>query len=75
MRGELFYTVRREIHGFQRRLFASLISLMIIAAGVVFLLGSLTFFLIEYLAFSKTITFLLIGIVLLFIGIIIKVIK
>lgn len=64
------YEVRRT----QRRIVKSLISFFMMALAIIFLTVGAVYLGVEYFAFSKTIAFLIVGIVLLIIGIVIKLI-
>ncbi len=62
-----------EIWKFKKKMFKDLFSIFVIMLGVMSLLLSGLFAMIEFLNFSKTLSFLIIGIIFLIIGIIIKI--
>jgi len=72
MEGEMTRRIAFEIRKTQRRFIKFLISFFIMALALIFLAVGVVYMSVEYFAFTKTLAFLTIGIVLLFIGIIIK---
>jgi len=70
---EIIHMIKVEIWKFERRLIKNLIAVFILLLGFAALALSFAFFLIEYVHLSKTISLLIIGIILLFVGIILKI--
>jgi hypothetical protein len=64
-----------EINRIQRKIMVELSSLVILMLAIIFLAIAAIYFLIEYLSFSKTISFLTVGIVILLIGLITRITK
>jgi len=62
-----------EMWKFKKKMFKDLFSIFVIMLGVMSLLLAGLFAMIEFLNFSKTLSFLIIGIIFLIIGIIIKI--
>ncbi len=75
VRHELFHKINMEITRIQKRMMKQLTSLVIVLTAIVFLAVAAVNFFIEYLLLTKTLSFLIIGILLLLIGIIIKLTK
>ena len=74
-KNEVYYRMRLELFKIKRQIALEFASLVIILTATVFLLIALAYFFVEYLFLTKTISFLIIGIIALFIGIIIRLIK
>ncbi len=72
---EITHKINVEASRIQRRMVKELSSLVILLTAVVFLAIAAIYFFIEYLSLNKTVSFLIVGIVLLFVGIIIRIIK
>lgn len=70
---EISRRIAYEVRRAQRRLIKSMISFFFIALSLVLLAIGGVYLGIEYLAFSKTLAFLTVGVILLLIGIIIKI--
>lgn len=64
--------VEKRINKIKTKVLKSVISLLIIALGSLFLILSLFFFLVEQLELSKSLSFLVIGVIILIIGFILK---
>ncbi|MBS3075363.1 hypothetical protein J4429_02795 [Candidatus Pacearchaeota archaeon] len=67
--------VSRRLNRFKKQIFREFIGLSFILMAIGFLSIALIFFLVEYLGFDKTLSFLIIGVIILIIGILIKLIK
>lgn len=75
VRQEISHKINLEISKIQQRIMRELSSLAILLIGIIFLSIAVVYFFIEYLLLTKTISFLIVGVILLFIGIIIRLIK
>jgi VIT1/CCC1 family predicted Fe2+/Mn2+ transporter len=64
--------IERRIARLERRFFSKMYSAMVVSSGAVLLVISAIFFFIEFLALTNTISFLIVGIALLFTGIMIN---
>ena len=62
----------RRVYIIKKQIMKELIAIFIILISIALLSASATFFLMEYLHLSKTLSFLIIGIIVLIIGILIK---
>jgi len=69
---EFSRTVLRRIYHLKRQIMKELIAIFIILIAIALLAISAVFFFIEYMHFTKTLSFLIIGIIVLIIGILIK---
>lgn len=67
--------VLRKLNQIRKQIIKDIFGILVIIIGVGLLGISAVFFLIEYLTLNKTLSFLIIGVVVLFIGIIIKIMK
>ena len=67
--------INHLINNIKRQFMKELLSIFTIIISIGLLSISAVYFLIEYLSFTKTLSFLIIGIIVLLIGIIIKLIK
>lgn len=72
---EFSHQLVRRIYQIKKQIMKELIAVFIILASIGLLAISSIFFLIEYIHLNKTLSFLIIGIIVLFIGILIKLIK
>ncbi|MEM0465517.1 MAG: hypothetical protein QXW97_02340 [Candidatus Pacearchaeota archaeon] len=72
---EITIRIIKKIRHFERYFIKSLIAVSVILTGIIFVSISATFLLIEYLKFTKTLSFAIIGFILILIGIIVKLIK
>ncbi|MEK6819076.1 MAG: hypothetical protein AABY10_04045 [Nanoarchaeota archaeon] len=68
-------TVTSQIHIIQKNVIKQFIGLAVIILALIFLAISVVFLFIEYLNLSKTISFLIVGIILLFAGLIVRLLK
>jgi len=75
IRKEVSHKINLEIAYMQRRIVRELISITVLLASIIFLVISAAYFLIEYFMLSKTLAFLIVGIILLLVGIILRIIK
>lgn len=69
---EFSRTILRRIDMYKRKIMKELIAIFIILISIILLAISAIFFLIEYLHLNKTLSFLIMGIIVLIIGIFIK---
>jgi len=72
---EFSRTIVKRIYQLKRQIMKELIAIFIILISIALLSVSAIFFLIEYIHLNKTLSFLIIGIIVLIIGILIKLIK
>ena len=72
---EAAHKIRMEIAGIKRQMFREFTSLTILLASIIFLSIAAVYLFIEYFMLSKTLAFLIVGIILLLIGIIIRITK
>lgn len=70
---ELSRSLQRKIHEIKKKIMKELVAIFIIIISVALLAISGIFFLIEYINLNKTLSFLITGIMVLFIGIILKI--
>jgi len=70
---EFSHLFMRRIYQIKKQIMRELMAVFIIIISVGFLAISGVFFLIEYIHLNKTLSFLIIGIIVLFIGILIKI--
>ena len=70
---EFLQAILMRINEIKRKIIKEIVAVLIMLFGFVLLVISALFFLIEYIHLTKTISFLIIGIIVLFIGIIIKI--
>jgi len=69
---KIIYKIKKSIIELQRKFILNLFSSLIILVSLIFIAISLVFLLIEYFLLTKTLAFGIIGLILLFLGIIIK---
>lgn len=67
-------SVSAKIDSIQRNIMRKFVSLFFILLAILFLAASTAFLFIEYFNLSKTISFLVLGIILMFIGLIVRLI-
>lgn len=72
---QIFGRIMFRVKEFKRKLIKDIAAVLIIVISLAFLSVAAIYFMIEYLHFTKTISFAIVGIVLLIIGIIIKLIR
>ncbi|MBM3233952.1 hypothetical protein FJZ19_02560 [Candidatus Pacearchaeota archaeon] len=70
---EMIYRMKLEMWKFQRKVMKTIISACILLLSVAMLALAAIFYLIEYAHLSKTISFLILGIILLVVGILLKI--
>lgn len=70
---EFSRTILRRVYKIKRQIMKELIAIFIILISIGLLAISAIFFLIEYIHLNKTLSFLIIGIIVLIIGILIKI--
>ncbi len=70
---EFARTILHRIEMYRRKVIRSIISAFIILISIIFLSISAIYFLIEYIHLTRTISFFIIGIILLIAGIVIKI--
>ncbi len=71
--GEFVNSIVSTVKEFTNHLMRKLLATLIIASSIIIFALSAVFFGIEYLALSKTISLLIMGIILLLIGVVVKV--
>ena len=71
----LSYRIEKILSQIKRQLFKELLSVFMIIISIGLLSVSAVYFMIEYLSLNKTLSFLIIGIIIMIIGILIKLIK
>ena len=69
---DLFEMIELGARRASRYVMRELLGIVFIASAVIFLCIAATFFFIEYLTVSRTVAFLIMGIVLLLVGVIVK---
>ncbi len=72
---EILRNILIKVNRIKRQMIKELIAIFIILISIALLAASATFFLIEYMHLNKTLSFLIIGIIVLIIGILIKLIN
>jgi hypothetical protein len=72
---EIIYRARMEMHAFQKRLVGSLVAASFLMLSFLFLSLAAVYFFIEYMHLTKTLSFLIIAIIILIIGIFIKLLR
>lgn len=70
---KILYRIRLEMWRFERKIIKSIMAAFILLLSFAVLALSASFFLIEYIHLTKTLAFLIIGIILLIIGVILKI--
>lgn len=70
---EITRLMQLKFNYFKKQLFKEMTALILILTGLIFLSIALTFLFIEYFQLSKTISFTIIGIIILIIGILFKI--
>jgi len=70
---DMIYRMKIEMWKFQKKIMRMVISAFILLLSLALLSLSIIFYLIEYVHLSKTLSFLILGIVLLIIGILLKI--
>lgn len=71
----IIYKIKKSIIDIQRRFILNVFSSLVILISLTFLSIALVFLLLEYLALTKTLAFGIVGLMLLFFGIIIKLMR
>ncbi|MDD5193602.1 MAG: hypothetical protein PHF67_03375 [Candidatus Nanoarchaeia archaeon] len=72
---DINYAVSRRLSHLKKQIIREFVGLSFILMAIGLLAIAFIFFLVEYLKFDKTLSFLIIGIIILIIGIVIKLIK
>ena len=72
---KIIYKIKKSIIELQRRFILNIFGSLVILVSLIFIAIAFVFFLIEYLLLAKTIAFGIIGVILLFVGIIIKLMR
>jgi len=70
--GRIIYKIKKNVIDLQRRFILNVFSSLILLASLIFISIALVFLLVEYFSLTKTLAFGIIGLILLFLGIIIK---
>ncbi|MDO8459680.1 MAG: hypothetical protein Q7S74_01090 [Nanoarchaeota archaeon] len=70
--GAFIDRIEQRIITIEERLLRNLLAMIIISSSIIFLALAVFFFMAEYLKLTNTISFLIVGIILLLVGIIIK---
>ncbi|GEM_PF-3836904 len=68
----IIYKIKKNVIDLQRRFILNVFSSLILLASLIFISIALVFLLVEYFSLTKTLAFGIIGLILLFLGIIIK---
>jgi VIT1/CCC1 family predicted Fe2+/Mn2+ transporter len=73
VRDDVERAISKSLRRTTRRIVMELTGMLLILISVLFLAAAVTFFFIEYLVFTKTVSFLIVGIIILLAGLIIKI--
>lgn len=70
---DIIYRAKLEMWRFQRRLIKSMIAVFVLLLAFVALVFAAIFYLIDYVSLGRTLTFLIVGVILLIIGVMLKI--
>jgi len=70
---EVFRAINFKVNQFKRKIMKEFISVFVLIVALIFLALAILFLLIEFLGLNKTLSFAVIGIVLLIIGLILRI--